>query len=84
MDPKDPMLHQALALLEWRSGSVDKAVASFYKSLETLPDNVGLHFTLANLLADQEKTTELMVQIQELKRLGVTPTLIEFLEANHR
>ena len=39
--------------------------------------------SLANLLAEQGKTTELMDQIQELKRLGFTPTLLEFLEASH-
>ena len=84
MAPRIPFLHQA------RAGSgigrrfeLDKAIANLYKSLGTLPDNVGLHWTLANLLADQGKTTELMLQIQELRRLGFTPTLVEFLEANH-
>ena len=48
-----------------------------------MPDNVGLRWFLANLLAEQGKTTELMDQIQELKRLGFTPTLLEFLEASH-
>ena len=81
--PKDPSLHQARAALELAGGSVDKAIASLYKSLGTLPDNVGLHWTLANLLAEQGKTTELMLQIQELRRLSFTPTLVEFLEANH-
>ena len=83
MAPKDPSLHQALAALELGSGSVDKAIASLYKSLDTLPDKVVLHWTLANLLAEQGKTTELMVQIQELRRLGFNPTLVEFLEANY-
>ena len=81
--PKDPMLHQAQATLELRSGSVNKAIASLNKSLGTLPDDVGLRWMLANLLAEQGKTTELMDQIQELRRLGFTPTLLEFLEASH-
>ena len=81
--PKDPMLHQAQANLELRSGSVSGAVASLNKSLGMMPDNVGLRWMLANLLAEQGKTTELMDQIQELKRLSFTPTLLEFLEASH-
>ena len=80
---QDPMLHQAQANLELRSGSAGGAVAGLYKSLGVMPDNVGLRWMLANLLAEQEKTTELMDQIQELKRLSFTPTLLEFLEACH-
>jgi cellulose synthase operon protein C len=81
--PKDPSLHQALATLELRTGSVNKAIASLYKSLDKLPDQVGLRWTLANLLAEQGNTTDLMLQIQELKRLGFTPVLLDFLEANY-
>ena len=77
------MLHQAQASLELRSGSTSGAVASLNKSLGMLPNNVGLRWILANLLAEQGKTTELMDQIQELKRLSFTPTLLEFLEASH-
>ena len=43
----------------------------------------GCAWMLAKLLAEQGKTTELMDQIQELKGLGFTPTLLEFLEASY-
>jgi tetratricopeptide (TPR) repeat protein len=81
--PKDPSLHQALATLELRAGSTDKAIASLYRSLDKLPDQVALRWTLANLQAEQGNTTDLMFQIQELRRLGFNPTLVEFLEAHY-
>jgi tetratricopeptide (TPR) repeat protein len=81
--PKDPLLHQALAKVELLAGSVDKAIATLYNSLETLPKQVALRWTLANLLAEQGNTTDLMVQIQELGRIGFNPPLVEFLQGSY-
>jgi len=84
--PDASSLHQALAMIEIRSGLIDKAIARLRESLELLPDDVSLHWMLANLLAekgatDQGATAELRTQIDELRRLNWFPVLIEFLEA---
>ena len=80
--PKDPTLHQAQASLELRSGSVRRGGSQPQQEPGyRCPTMWGYAGSLANLLAEQGKTTELMDQIQELKRLSFTPTLLEFLEA---
>ena len=56
--PKDPSLHLAVASLERRAGSIDKAITSLRKSLEVLPDDVNLHLMLVNQLIDQGNTTD--------------------------
>lgn len=81
VSPKSPSLHQAQANLELYAGSVSDAIASLNKSLAVLPDGVGLRWTLAVVLAEQGRTTELMDQILELRRLGFMPSRLEFLEA---
>ena len=79
--PKDPSLHLALASLERRAGSIDKAITSLRKSLEVLPDDVNLHLMLVNQLIDQGNTTDLLLEIEDLKRLNVSPVFIDFFDA---
>ena len=51
--PRTRSLHQAQANLALRTGSASGAVASLNKSLGVMPDNVGLRWMLANLLANK-------------------------------
>jgi tetratricopeptide (TPR) repeat protein len=76
--PGAPSLHKALAMV---SGSVDTAIASLRHSLQFLPDDVELHWLLANFLAEKGDTVDLQAQIEELQRLKYSPILVEFLEA---
>ena len=80
--PGAPSLHEALAMIELRSGSVDSAIARLHQSLEILPNEASLHWTLANILADKGDTTDLPTQIDDLRRLNWSPFLIDFLEAS--
>jgi cellulose synthase operon protein C len=80
--PNEPTLHRDLAMLEI-PGSIDKAIMSLRRSLEILPDQAELHMHLAYLLAQRGDTSELLMQIGELKRLNVSPILTGFLEAKH-
>jgi tetratricopeptide (TPR) repeat protein len=77
-------LHEALAILEARAGSMDKAIERLRQSISELPDQPVLHWDLANFLADRGDTTELAAQIEELRRLRYAPLPIEFLEAYHK
>ena len=79
--PKDPSLHLAVASLERRAGSIDKAITSLRKSLEVLPDDVNLHLMLVNQLIDQGNTTDLLLQIEDLKRLNISPVFVDFFDA---
>jgi tetratricopeptide (TPR) repeat protein len=79
--PKDPSLHLAVATLERRAGSIDKAMISLRKSLEVLPDDVNLHLMLVNQLIDQGNTTDLLLEIEELKRLNISPVFVDFFDA---
>ncbi len=83
--PNNPTLHLERAELErfGSSGSIDKAITSLHRSLELLPDQPMLSWSLANLLAQRGDTTELLRQIGELKRLNVKPVLIGLLEAKY-
>jgi predicted Zn-dependent protease len=77
-------LHEALALLEARTGSLDKAIERLRQSVQELPDQPSLHWDLATFLADRGDTAELAAEIEELKKLKYPPLAIEFLEAYHR
>ena len=79
--PKDPSLHLAVATLERCAGSIDKAMTSLRKSLEVLPDDVNLHLMLVNQLIDQGNTTDLLLEIEELKRLNISPVFVDFFDA---
>ena len=83
--PNEPALHLELAMLE-RSGSIDKAITSLRHSVGLLPDQPILRLGLAHLLAQRGDTTELLRQIEELKRLNL-PSIsipIGLLEARYQ
>jgi tetratricopeptide (TPR) repeat protein len=77
-------LHQAMAVLENRTGSPTKAIARLHQSIKELPDEAILHWDLAQLLADRGDTSELLVEIEELKRLNFPVFLRDFLEARRQ
>ena len=76
-----PSLHETLAMVEYRSGSIDNAIARLRQSVELLPNEARLHWTLADILAEKGDAVELRAQIDELRRLNYVPVLVEFLEA---
>ena len=80
--PNEPTLHLELAMLE-RSGSIDKAITSLHHSVDLLPDQPMLRLSLADLLAQRGDTTELLRQIEELKRLNLPSISIGLLEARY-
>ncbi len=81
--PNEPMLHLELAMLE-RSGSIDKAITSLRHSVDLLPDQPMLRLSLADLLAQRGDTTELLRQIEQLKRLNLSSISIGLLEARYQ
>ena len=53
-----------------RSGSIDKAIARLRQSVELLPNEASLRWTLANMLAERGDVVELRAQIDELRKLN--------------
>jgi tetratricopeptide (TPR) repeat protein len=81
--PSESSLHRALALLEELAGRRDKAIESIRHSLQKLPDQVILHWALARLLAERGDTTDLLAEIEELKRLNLNNLIVRYIEAHY-
>lgn len=77
-------LYQLIAKLEKDAGSPLKAIEILGTALKELPDDGNLRWDLAMLLADQGETTKLLVEIQELKRLGASSFIVDFLKARYQ
>jgi tetratricopeptide (TPR) repeat protein len=82
--PKEASLYLAQARLETQSGKPEEAIAALRRGLEQVPDEANLHWDLAGILADRGETARLWLEIEELRRLKVSPPLVEFLEAYHQ
>ncbi|MGC8640872.1 MAG: tetratricopeptide repeat protein [Isosphaeraceae bacterium] len=77
-------LHLGLALLEAQSGSIDKAIESLHRSLQLLPDEAILHWQLAEFLADTGAAAEMLVEVEQLKRLNHPAFFLQLLEARRQ
>jgi tetratricopeptide (TPR) repeat protein len=82
--PGDPSLYSSLALLDYATGDMNKAIADLQEGLKVLPDAANLHWLLAMFLADRGSANELRLQIDELKRIGYPTILLDFLEAHYQ
>ena len=76
-------IYEALAHIELRAGERDEAIKVLERGLESYPDQGNLRLLLANLMVQRGDTLELALQIEELKKRGFSPVLIQFLNANY-
>jgi tetratricopeptide (TPR) repeat protein len=74
-------IYDALAQLESRAGNKDEAIEVLKLILKSQPDQSELRVRLAELLANRGDTGQLLLQIEELKRLGQSPLLIQYFTA---
>jgi tetratricopeptide (TPR) repeat protein len=81
--PHDPSFYQALARLEVRKDRRDEAVKSLRKGLKTLPNPVhpNLHWTIANLLLDDNKLKEAEKEIAQLRQTNISLAAVDYLQA---
>jgi cellulose synthase operon protein C len=77
--PGDAKLYQALAELEIRSGHMDKAIDTLDRGLKSVAKKDDLQWMLANYLATRGDTGKLLLQIEELKKLGFNSNWLQFL-----
>jgi cellulose synthase operon protein C len=81
--PKSVELYQALATLELQDSQVDKAIAALEHGLKDQPESVQLHVMLADILTQSGDAGKLLVQIEELKRLGCSPNSVTYFMAHY-
>ena len=74
-------IYDALARLESRAGNKDEAIEVLELILKSQPDQSALRVRLTDLLANRGDTGQLLLQIEELKRLGQPPVLIQYYTA---
>ena len=78
------VLYEALAANQWRMGQIKEAIATLEDGLKNCPDPQGqLRWTLANMLAQNKDGGKLLLQIEELKKIGYPPSLLQYLNAHY-
>ena len=81
--PTSVALYQALPTLSWSTGHRDQAVESLERGLKSAAEKTELRLMLANLLAEHGNTGKLLLQIEELKKIGFQPVILQFLTAQY-
>ena len=80
--PTSSELYRALAEEERNAGNMDEAINVLETGLKAQPDQSALRLQLVFLLIQRSKDTgKLRLRIEELKRLGYSSILIQYLEA---
>jgi cellulose synthase operon protein C len=78
--PNSTELYQSLADLELRTGHIDMAIKTLERGLDSAANKVELRMALANFVALRGDTGKLMLQIEELKKLGCNPKILQYLK----
>jgi cellulose synthase operon protein C len=78
--PSSTELYESLADLELRAGHIDRAIETLERGLKSAANKVDLRGRLANYMAMRGDTDKLLLQIEELKKLGCNPKLLQFLK----
>ncbi len=81
--PKSVELYQALASIESDDGQADNAIAALERGLKAQPESVQLHLMMADILARDGSTGKLLLQIEELKKLGCPLSYVQYFMANY-
>jgi len=81
--PKSVELYQALANIALEDGQADEAIATLERGLKAQPESLQLHLVLAEILAQHGSAGKLLLQIEELKKLGCALNYIQYFMANY-
>ena len=74
-------IYEALANIELRAGNRDEAIGVLDSGLKKYPDQSSLRLRLADLMAQRGDTGKLLLQIEELNKLGCPPVWIQYITA---
>ena len=81
--PTSDVLYTSLADLELRTGHVDQAVEVLERGLKSAEKKSELHGLLAHVLALRGDTSRLLLQIEELKNIGSSALVVQYLTAHY-
>jgi tetratricopeptide (TPR) repeat protein len=81
--PAAAELYVRLADLEQRSGHSDQAVATLENGLKSTAEKGAVRWLLANILALRGDTGRLLLEIEEMKSIGISQILLDFLTAHY-
>jgi tetratricopeptide (TPR) repeat protein len=79
--PESVALNEALFSLEWNARQIDKAIEILRRILKISPNAPKFGWLLARILAQRGDSRELELQIEDLKRIGVSRVHLQFLTA---
>jgi tetratricopeptide (TPR) repeat protein len=79
--PTSVALYEALASLDSRGGSSDKAIETVEVGLKSMPGETRLRSLLALLLAARGDTDKLLLEIRQLENMGYSPLVLRYLRA---
>ncbi len=81
--PESVELRTRSAYFELRTGHSDEAVQTVERGLDAAGNNVGLHWAHADILALRGDTGKLLLEIEELKKIGINPQFLRFITAHY-
>jgi tetratricopeptide (TPR) repeat protein len=81
--PASAAIYIALAELERRTGHFEQAVKTLERGLESPAEKGRLHCVLAEFLAGRGETGKLLLQIEELKKIGYASVIVQILSAQY-
>ena len=79
--PKAAILYRARAEIEQKAGRGDRAVDTLELGLKELPDELNLHWQLAQILAERGDSGKLLLHVAELERLEANRLYTQYLRA---
>jgi cellulose synthase operon protein C len=80
LDPKNEHLYRSLATLQSNGGHTNEAITSLQRGLSALPDSVGLHVHLAEVLLDTGDKQAAGKLIEWIQRSRPAPGLVDYLD----
>jgi cellulose synthase operon protein C len=83
--PTSAAIYDYLAAIERSTGRVDQAIKALERGLESVAaaDKSRLHLSLAHIFAGRGETGKLLLEIEELRKVGFNQVSVQFLSAQY-
>ncbi len=81
--PTSVAMISGLAYFEMRTGHLDQAIEALEPALKSGTNNVQLHWVHADLLATRGDTGKLLLEIEELKNIGMNANMLNLLTGHY-
>ncbi len=81
--PNSVDLFSALAYFEARAGQLDEAVKTLERGLGAASASAPLHWARTDILAMRGDTGKLLLEVEELKKIGINPQYLRFITGHY-